>query len=85
MPVIIRTKPFDTDFLLLTQKEQKQVLKALRFLADNPRLPSLQTHKIEDTLFIEAYANLDIRIIFERTSDTIILRAVGHHDVLKDL
>jgi mRNA-degrading endonuclease RelE of RelBE toxin-antitoxin system len=85
MPVIIRTNPFDTDFLLLTQKEQKQVLKALRFLADNPRHPSLQTHKIEDTLFIEAYANLDIRIIFERTSDTIILRAVGHHDVLKDL
>ncbi|AET69771.1 hypothetical protein Desor_4344 [Desulfosporosinus orientis DSM 765] len=85
MPIIIRTKPFDTDFLLLTQKEQKQVLKALRFLADNPRHPSLQTHKIEDTPFIEAYANMDIRIIFERTSDTIILRAVGHHDVLKGL
>jgi mRNA-degrading endonuclease YafQ of YafQ-DinJ toxin-antitoxin module len=85
MPIILRTKPFDTDFLLLSQKEQRQVLKALRFLADNPRHPSLQTHKIEDTMFIEAYANMDIRIIFERTSDTIVLRAVGHHDVLKNL
>ena len=85
MPIIIRTNPFDADFLLLSQKEQKQVLKALRFLADNPRHPSLQTHKIEDTEFIEAYANMDIRIIFERTSDTIVLRAVGHHDILKSL
>lgn len=85
MPIILRTKPFDADFLLLSQKEQRQVLKALRFLADNPRHPSLQTHKIEDTTFIEAYANMDIRIIFERTSDTIVLRAVGHHDVLKSL
>jgi len=85
IPIIIRTKPFDTDFLLLTPKEEKQVLKALRFLADNPRHPSLQTHKIEDTLFIEAYADMDISIIFERTKDTIILRAVGHHDVLKGL
>ncbi|MDQ7095465.1 DNA helicase [Desulfosporosinus sp. PR] len=85
MPIIIRNKPFDTDYLLLTPKEQKQVLKALRFLADNPGHLSLQTHKIEDTPFIEAYANMDIRIIFERISDTIILRAVGHHDVLKGL
>ena len=36
-------------------------------------------------LFIEAYANMDIRIIFERTSDTIFLCAVEHHDVLKNL
>ncbi|HBW37509.1 hypothetical protein [Desulfosporosinus sp. BICA1-9] len=85
MPIIIRTNPFDADFLLLSQKEQKQVLKALHFLADNPRHPSLQTHKIEDTDFIEAYASMDIRIIFERTSDTIVLRAVGHHDILKSL
>ena len=85
MPIIIRTKPFDADFLLLSQKEQKQVLKALSCLAGNPRHPSLQTHKIEDTVFIEAYANMDIRIIYERTSDTIVLRAVGHHDVLKNI
>ena len=85
MPIIIRTKPFDADFLLLSQKEQKQVLKALSYLAGNPRQPSLQTHKIEDTVFIEAYANMDIRLIYERTSDTIVLRAVGHHDFLKNI
>lgn len=85
MPVVLRTKPFDMDFLLLSEEEQKQVLKALRFLAANPRHPSLQTHKVEGTVYIEAYANKDIRIIFERTSDTIVLCSVGHHDLLKNI
>ncbi|MCO5385757.1 DNA helicase [Desulfosporosinus sp.] len=85
MPVIIKTNSFNAYFSLLSPKEQKQTIKALRFLAENPRHPSLHTHKIEGTVFIEAYANMDIRIIFERTNDTIVLRAVGHHDILKNL
>jgi len=85
MPIVIKTKSFNCDFLQLSPEEQKQTIKALRFLAENPRHPSLQTHKVEGTTFIEAYANMDIRIIFERTSDTIVLRAVGHHNILKNL
>ncbi|KGP76582.1 DNA helicase [Desulfosporosinus sp. Tol-M] len=84
MPVVIKTKSFDENFLQLSSEEQKQTIKALRFLAENPRHPSLQTHKVEGTVFIEAYASMDIRIIFERTSDTIVLRTVGHHNILKD-
>ena len=85
MPVVIKTKIFDENFLQLSPEEQKQTIKALRFLAENPRHPSLQTHKVEGTVFIEAYANMDIRLIFERTSDTIVLRAVGHHNILKNI
>jgi mRNA-degrading endonuclease YafQ of YafQ-DinJ toxin-antitoxin module len=84
MPVVIKTKPFDEDFLRLVSNEQKQALKTLRFLAANPRHQSLHTHKIEGTGFIEAYVNMDIRIIFERTGDTIILRAIGHHEILRE-
>ena len=84
MPVVIKTKVFNDNFLQLSPEEQKQTIKALRFLAENPRHPSLKTHKVEGTEFIEAYANMDIRIIFERTSDTIVLRAVGHHNILKN-
>ena len=83
MPIIQRTKPFDKRLLKLTSDEQEQVLKAVRLLAENPRHPSLKTHKIEGTNLFEAYVNLDIRILFERSSDTIILKAVGHHDILK--
>lgn len=83
MPVVIRTKPFDEDFFLLSPEEQRQAIKALRFLAANPRHRSLQTHKIEGTSFIEAYVNKDVRIVFERTRDIIVLRAIGHHNILK--
>ena len=85
MPTVIRTKPFDEDFLKLAANEQKQAIKALRFLAVNPRHQSLHTHKIEGTEFFEVYVNMDIRIIFERTGDTIILRAIGHHDILRGM
>lgn len=40
---------------------------------------------VEGTEFIEAYVNMDVRILFERSSDTIVLKAVGHHDILKNM
>ncbi|ACL18663.1 conserved hypothetical protein [Desulfitobacterium hafniense DCB-2] len=85
MPVLIKTRGFDLDFASLSLLEMKQTVKALRLLATNPRHPSLQTHKVKGTCFMEAYVNMDIRILSERTSDTIILKAVGHHDILKNM
>jgi hypothetical protein len=35
--------------------------------------------------FWEAYVNMDIRIVFERISDTLILHAIGLHDILRKL
>ncbi len=49
----------------------------MRFLADNPKHPSLQVHRVRGTSFWEAYVNMDIRIIFEQNSDTLILYAIG--------
>ena len=60
MSVVIKTKSFNENFLQLSAEEQKQTIKALRFLAESPKHPSLQTHKVEGTVFIEAYANMDI-------------------------
>lgn len=85
MPTIILTEPFEVDFRNLSQVEQKQARKTLRFLADNPKHPSLQVHRIKGTSFWEAYVNMDIRIVFERISDTLILHAIGHHDILRKL
>lgn len=85
MPVLIKTKGFNLDFESLSLLEMKQTVKALRLLATNPRHPSLKTHKVKGTGFMEAYVNMDIQILFERTSDTIILMAVGHHDILKNM
>jgi len=85
MPTVIRTRPFDEDFLRLAASEQKQTIKVLRFLGVNPGHQSLHTHKIEGTEFSKAYVNMDIRIIFERNGDTIIFRAIGHHDILRGM
>lgn len=83
MPTIILTEPFEIDFRKLSQAEQKQAKKSLRFLADNPKHPSLRIHRIKGTSFWEAYVNMDIRIIFEQNSDTLILQAIGHHNIVK--
>nr|WP_042316030.1 DNA helicase [Desulfofarcimen acetoxidans] len=84
MPTIILTKPFEIDFRNLTQSEQKQARKSLRLLNNNPKHPYLQIHRIKGVPFWEAYVNMDIRIIFERNSDTLILHAIGHHDILRN-
>jgi mRNA-degrading endonuclease YafQ of YafQ-DinJ toxin-antitoxin module len=82
MPQILRDKLFSYYLSLLNISEQRQALKAIEFLGNNPRHPSLQTHK-KGNGYLETYVNKDIRIVFECTSDTIILIAVGHHDILR--
>lgn len=84
MPTIILTDPFKNDFFELAINEQKQTRKALRFLAENPKHPSLQVHKIKGTVFWEAYVNKDIRIIYQQDGDKFVLHAIGHHDVLRE-
>jgi len=83
MPKILRTNKFVEQFLELNQLERKQVVKTLKLLGDNPRHPSLQIHRIKGTTLWEAYANKDIRVIYEQTGDTFLFLACGHHDILK--
>lgn len=83
MPMIILTDPFKEDFFKLSDKERKQARRALRFLAENPKHPSLQVHKIRGTPFWEAYVNKDIRIVYHAEKDVLMLLAIGHHDILK--
>ncbi len=63
--------------------ERKQARKTLSFMAVNLKHNSLKIHQIKDTGFWEAYVNKDIRVIFEQNSDTLILHAIGHHDILR--
>lgn len=83
MTKVLRTDRFVQDYNELSQSEKKQVIKTLRLLEENPAYPSLQVHRIKGTPFWEAYANKSVRIIFDRSSDTILLLACGQHDILK--
>lgn len=59
--------------------------KAIRFLQTNPRHPSLQAKKMQGTEGIwEARVSIFHRITFELAGDTIILRRIGAHDVLRN-
>ena len=76
---------------MLGQKEKKAVDQAVKFLAENPRYPSLKVHKAKkiqgkypvggSNVFI-AYASKDLRITFEYGPEpgTIALRNCGYHD-----
>ncbi|WP_205668625.1 type II toxin-antitoxin system RelE/ParE family toxin [Ammoniphilus sp. CFH 90114] len=56
----------------------------MRLLAENPKHPSLEVHRIKGTRNLwEAYVNKDIRLIYEHEGDTFVLVAIGHHDILR--
>jgi mRNA-degrading endonuclease YafQ of YafQ-DinJ toxin-antitoxin module len=84
MPTIILTDLFNNDFRKLSSAERKQARKTLGFMAVNPKHNSLKIYRIKGTGFWEAYVNKDIRVIFEQNSDTLILHAIGHHDILRE-
>jgi len=76
------TEKFTENYSKLDIHSQKAIDKALRFLANNPKYPSLRTKKMEGTDHIfEASATMDIRITFHyEKPDILVLRNCGHHD-----
>jgi mRNA interferase RelE/StbE len=76
------TDHFKDQLIHLDSHSQKAIRKALQFLQNNPRHPSLRTKKMEGHPYIfEARANMDIRITFHfEKPDILVLRNCGHHD-----
>jgi len=78
---IARTARFKRAYQRLNQPQRRVVEKALSFLVNNIRHPSLRVKRIERTTGIwEARASKSIRLSFEFRDDTLILRNVGEHD-----
>jgi mRNA interferase RelE/StbE len=75
------TRRFQRAYSDLSDKDAERVRKALFELAENPRHPSLRVKKIQGTDNIwEARAGLLMRMTFEMSGDSIILRNVGPHN-----
>ena len=82
---------FLESYKLLGLKEQRAIDKAVKFLSENPRHPSLNIHKAKnvkakyaeggDAVFI-AYAGKGLRLTFEYGSNPVMisLRNCGFHD-----
>lgn len=87
MPFCISLSPrFEKNYKKLSKTEKRQLKRKLDLFIGNPLHPSLRTKRIKGSngLF-EFSVNMDIRVIWYREDDMIIiLLDVGHHDVLSN-
>lgn len=81
----IRWTPlFRRDFQALPKDVQARAEKAIRLLRENPRYPSLRSRKMQRVENIwEASVTMSYRITYEIIGETLILRRIGTHDILK--
>ena len=75
---------FKKNYKKLSALSRERVNEALIQMEYNLKHPSLVVKKIKGTKNIwEARASRSLRITFNQEGNTIILRTVGEHDVLK--
>jgi len=74
------TEEFLKSYRNLPKAIKKKVDKQLKFLADNPKHPSLRIHKMDDEW--EFYVDIYYRCIFQREGDMYILLTVGGHKII---
>lgn len=74
---------FNSSLAKLTNAEQKAVKTTAFDLQMYPANPGIQMHRVDkspDKNFWSGRVSRDIRIILHRTSDSLMLCYVGHHD-----
>ncbi len=79
------TRAFDRDYAGLPETVKARVDKQLPVLLADPRHPSLHLKKIRGAEDIwEARITRGYRLTLNIAGDTIILRRVGTHDILRE-
>ena len=81
---ISRTESFARDFRTLPTEIQRRAEKAIQRLAQSPDHPSLRTKKLKGVEHVwEASVTMSYRMTYYFAGDTIILRRIGTHDILR--
>ncbi len=84
MIALLRTERFKKDFKRLPREIQTRTAKALELFLSNPRHPSLCVKRMEGTPNIwELRVTQNHRITFQFEQESILLRRIGTHDILK--
>lgn len=79
------TRPFDRDYARLPDDLKQRVDKQLALLLKDPRHPSLRLKRMRGTANIwEARVTGGYRMTLELADESIILRRIGPHDVLRE-
>lgn len=84
MNEIILTQRLKADYQSLSEAVQKKLKKQIQFLAENPKHPSLQIHRIQGTAYWEFYIDRSHRCIFRQEGMTYYLLAAGPHKVIDE-
>ncbi len=78
------TRSFIKDYQRLPESLQKAVDHKLELLLKNPRHPSLKIKKMQDPRNIwEGRMTKGYRFTFQREGETLMLRRLGTHDILR--
>lgn len=74
-------------FVRLSNREQRQVNKAVKQYLRDPAHPSLQRHRVGNNIRQRLWtirASRDLRILLAADGHSVVLLFVGHHDVVYD-
>ena len=83
--VIELTERVRKDYQALPKAVKKKFKKQLRFLAEKPRHPSLQVHRIRGSSgYCEFYIDDSYRCIFRQKDNVFSLIAAGSHKVIDE-
>jgi superfamily I DNA/RNA helicase/mRNA-degrading endonuclease YafQ of YafQ-DinJ toxin-antitoxin module len=85
MHELVVSDDFLNDLGQLQPERSRQVMNKLHILADNPRHPSLQAHRLERIKtknLWECYINQGDRLIFEPEGEKLRLWRVGDHQII---
>ena len=80
---IIQSRQYIRDTKKLPADIYVRSIETVRQFVKNPRHPSLHTKRMKGTGIFELRVSKGYRITFHKQQDTIILRRVGSHDVLR--
>jgi mRNA-degrading endonuclease RelE of RelBE toxin-antitoxin system len=82
---LLFTKPFIKDYKGLPEQIQKQADKQISLLLPDFRHPSLWAKKMEGAKgdIWEASVTMNYRFTFQIEGDTVVMRRIGSHDILR--
>lgn len=79
---LTRSNRFVRSYVQLSVEERRQMDAHLRFLAENPRHPSLRARRWSGSDLWYARVNRNLRLFYRMTDDdNAVLVDVGHHDI----
>ncbi len=83
---IRRTDRFKKDYQRLPPEIQERVDQKLRFLARDPRHPSLRIHKLRGVKGLwELSVTMNYRVVFQINDEYCVLLGVGPHRIVNQI